>query len=344
MAYSAPVRGSSTSTRRPIRYLVFAVATVLALVAGLLAASTGPAHAASTLLSQGQPTTASSTENAGTPAADATDGNTGTRWSSAFSDPQWLQVDLGSVSTISQVVLNWEAAYATSFQIQTSADGSTWTAIYSTTTGTGGTQTLNISGSGRYVRMYGTARATGYGYSLWEFQVFGTAGSATGSSCGTTNAALDRPATTSSTESAAYPASAAVDGDTGTRWSSAAADPQWLDVDLGSAQPVCGVALDWEAAYATSVQIQTSTDNTNWTTIYSTTTGTGGIQNLTVSGTGRYVRMYGTARATGYGYSLWEFGIYTGGSGTGPGGGGTRPGGGDGPCGPRDAAGDPPPP
>lgn len=31
--------------------------------------------------------TASSTENAGTPAADAVDGNLGTRWSSGFSDP-----------------------------------------------------------------------------------------------------------------------------------------------------------------------------------------------------------------------------------------------------------------
>ncbi len=50
-----------------------------------------------------------------------------------------------------------------------------------------------------------------------------------------------------------------------------------------------------------------STDNTNWTTIYSTTTGTGGIQTLSVTGTGRYIRMYGTARATQYGYSLWEF-------------------------------------
>ncbi|HXA60534.1 MAG TPA: glycoside hydrolase family 64 protein, partial [Streptosporangiaceae bacterium] len=47
----------------------------------------------------------------------------------------------------------------------------TWTPIYSTTTGTGGTQTLNVTGYGRYVRMYGTARATPYGYSLWEFQV-----------------------------------------------------------------------------------------------------------------------------------------------------------------------------
>jgi hypothetical protein len=58
--------------------------------------------------------------------------------------------------------------------IQTSPDGATWTTIYSTTTGTGGTQTLSVTGSGRYVRMYGTKRATGYGYSLWEFQVYGS--------------------------------------------------------------------------------------------------------------------------------------------------------------------------
>ena len=125
-----------------------------------------------TNLALNQPTTASSTENGGTPAADATDGNAGTRWSSAFSDPQWLEVDLGSSQSICKVVLNWETAYATAFQIQTSTDGSTWTPIYSTTTGTGGTQTLSVSGTGRYIRMYGTARATQYGYSLWEFQVF----------------------------------------------------------------------------------------------------------------------------------------------------------------------------
>jgi hypothetical protein len=70
------------------------------------------------------------------------------------------------------------------------------------------------------------------------------------------------------------------------------------------------VGLDWETAYATAFQIQVSNDNATWTTIYSTTTGTGGTQNLTVSGSGRYVRMYGTARATQYGYSLWEFDVY----------------------------------
>ena len=127
-----------------------------------------------TNLSQGHPTTASSTEAAGTAAANATDGNTGSRWSSAFSDPQWLQVDLGSVHQLSHVLLNWEAAYGKAFQIQTSTDGTSWTTVYSTTTGTGGVQDLNVSGSGRYVRMYGTQRGTPYGYSLWEFQVFGS--------------------------------------------------------------------------------------------------------------------------------------------------------------------------
>ncbi len=309
-------------TRHRIRRrLVGLVLAGLALTALVTAGSAGRAEAAATLLSQGRPTTASSTENASFPASAATDGNTGTRWSSAFSDPQWLQVDLGATATISQVVLQWETAYATAFQIQVSPDASTWTTIYSTTTGTGGTQTLNVSGTGRYVRMYGTARGTPYGYSLWEFQVYGTAG--TGTACNTTDAALNHPATASSLENSSFPASAAFDGNTGTRWSSAFSDPQWLEVDLGASQSVCEVSLSWEAAYATAFQIQVSPDGSTWTTIYSTTTGTGGNQTLSVSGTGRYVRMYGTARATPYGYSLWEFGVYTTTGGTSGGGGST---------------------
>jgi F5/8 type C domain/Beta-1,3-glucanase len=313
---------SYSRAQRRARYPVAVVAAVLALVAALLGSAAPRASAAATLLSQGKTATASSLENASFPASNAVDGNTGTRWSSAFSDPQWLEVDLGSSASISQVILQWETAYATAFQIQTSPDGTNWTTIYSTTTGTGGTQTLNVTGTGRYVRMYGTTRATQYGYSLWEFQVYGTAAS---TSCATTDAALNQPATASSLENSSFPASAAVDGNTGTRWSSAFSDPQWLEVDLGSSQTICGAALDWEAAYATAFQIQTSPDGTNWTTIYSTTTGTGGNQSLSISGTGRYVRMYGTTRATQYGYSLWEFDVYTttGGTGGGTGTGGT---------------------
>jgi hypothetical protein len=292
--------------RRPL-YFVLIAAFVLATIG--LSPFVRVAHAAGTLLSQGKPTTASSTENAGTGASLATDGNTGTRWSSAFSDPQWLQVDLGSAQAIGQVVLNWEAAYGKAYQIQTSNDATTWTTIYSTTTGAGGVETLNVTGNGRYVRMYGTARATQYGYSLWEFQVYAPA--APPACTTTTNVAQGKTATSSSNENAGTTPNLAVDGNTGTRWSSAFSDPQWLQVDLGSTQTVCQVGLNWETAYASAFQIQVSNDATTWTSIYSTTTGTGGVQTLSgLNGTGRYVRMFGTARATAYGYSLWEFQVY----------------------------------
>ncbi|HYD40787.1 MAG TPA: glycoside hydrolase family 3 C-terminal domain-containing protein, partial [Anaeromyxobacter sp.] len=133
----------------------------------------------STLLSQGKPATASSTESASYPASSAVDASTTTRWSSQFSDPQWIRVDLGQRATIDRVVLRWEAAYGRAYQIQTSDDGTTWTSIYSTTTSTGGLQTLAVSGAGRYVRMYGTARGTSYGYSLYDFQVWGAFGQTT---------------------------------------------------------------------------------------------------------------------------------------------------------------------
>jgi hypothetical protein len=268
---------------------------------GFLAAPRGAS--AQTLLSQGKTATASSLENAGTPASAAVDGNTGTRWSSAFSDPQWIAVDLGATATISKVVLSWEAAYGKAYQIQTSSDASAWTTIYSTTAGAGGTETLNVSGSGRYVRMYGTARGTGYGYSLWELQVYGT--------IGTPPVLLSQgqPATSSSVEGTLVPANA-VDGNTGTRWGSAFADPQWLQVDLGSTATISQVVLNWEAAYGKAYQIQTSNDASAWTTLYSTTTGAGGVETLNVSGSGRYVRLYGTARGTAYGYSLWELQVY----------------------------------
>lgn len=162
--------------RRSVRRGVVG-AVVTALAAALLTfAPAQKAEAAPVLLSQGKSVTASSQENYGTPATAAVDGDNGTRWSSAASDPQWIRVDLGATATISQVELRWEAAYAKSYRIETSQNGTDWSTAYSTTTGAGGTETLNVSGTARYVRTLGTARATGYGYSLWEFKVFGTTG------------------------------------------------------------------------------------------------------------------------------------------------------------------------
>jgi hypothetical protein len=126
-------------------------------------------------LAVNQPAYASSTQGAGYPPTAAVDDNFNTRWSSTAFDPQWLLVDLGATHTIKRVVLYWAtAAYATAFRIQTSSDGTTWTTILSTTTGTGGTQAIVVRGTGRYLRIYGTRRATTHSYSLWECQAYGT--------------------------------------------------------------------------------------------------------------------------------------------------------------------------
>ncbi|WP_328619203.1 family 20 glycosylhydrolase [Streptomyces sp. NBC_00354] len=148
-------------------------------------------------LARNRPTTASSTETANFPASSATDGDPGTRWSSAYSDPQWLQVDLGSSQAVSRVVLRWEAAYGKAFQIQLSDDATTWRTVHSTTTGAGGVQELTgLSGSGRYIRVYGTRRGTAYGYSLYEFEVYGGQLSGT-RTLGAAGKALDDPASSS---------------------------------------------------------------------------------------------------------------------------------------------------
>ncbi|MFC9797383.1 glycosyl hydrolase family 8 [Streptomyces sp. NPDC127584] len=132
------------------------------------------AQAADGLVSTGKAVTASSVETSALGPGLAVDGSAATRWASLEgADPQWIRIDLGAVHTISRVKLDWEQAYGKAYRIQTSADGSTWSDVYSTTTGDGATDDLAVSGSGRYVRMYGTGRGTAYGYSLWEFEVYG---------------------------------------------------------------------------------------------------------------------------------------------------------------------------
>ncbi|MDD5688201.1 MAG: discoidin domain-containing protein [Elusimicrobia bacterium] len=102
----------------------------------------------------------------------AIDSDVSTRWSSAYSDPQWIAIDLGQTYNITQVVLKWEAAYGKDYTIQVSANNTDWSTIYTKSGGTGGTENITLSGSGRYIRMYGTVRGTANGYSLWEFETW----------------------------------------------------------------------------------------------------------------------------------------------------------------------------
>jgi len=107
-------------------------------------------------------------------AEDVTDGSSGSRWSSRYDDDQWVYVDLGESKEISTVVLNWEAAYARAYKLQVSDDARDWKDVYGTSEGRGGVDRIALkSVRGRYVRMLGIRRATQFGYSLYEMEVYG---------------------------------------------------------------------------------------------------------------------------------------------------------------------------
>ncbi|HET9142815.1 penicillin acylase family protein [Actinophytocola sp.] len=139
-----------------------------------------PAHRGQNIanLALGRPVTASSTESGlfySLPARNAVDGDPDTRWGSRFSDPQSITVDLGTAAPVGRVILRWEAAYGRAYRIEVSADGASWRTVASTTVGDGGEDNVAFAPTqARFVRMTGTQRATSYGYSLWELEVYQT--------------------------------------------------------------------------------------------------------------------------------------------------------------------------
>jgi hypothetical protein len=149
-----------------------------------------------------------------------------------------------------------------------------------------------------------------------------------------TNLALRKKATSSSRESRSLSAEYAVDGSNSSRWSSSFSSGQWWQVDLGTAQTVAKVSINWEAAYASEYLIKTSTDGVNFTQRADVKIGAAGWQSTSFSAvTARYVRIVGVTRATRYGISFWEAQVYATGDTTSPSGpppsGGTTTGGGD---------------
>ena len=279
-----------------------------------LSYSVTPTGSGNANIALNKPVTVSSVDSSSNSGSNAVDGNNSTRWSSSYSDPQWIVVDLGSNYDIREVDLNWENACGKNYLIQTSTDDVNWT---TQTTVTGNTTsgihayTYTTEPTARYVRMYGTARATGWGYSLYEFSVYGTPATSTPAPVAT-KLSLNKPVTVSSVDYSNNSGSMAVDDSLTTRWSSAYSDPQWIVVDLGANHEITEVELNWENACGKDYLIQTSTDDVTWTTRTTVTNNsTAGLLTYTYATppTARYVRMYGTARATGWGYSLWDFSV-----------------------------------
>ena len=147
---------------------------------------------------EGQPATASTVESCcGEPreAAYAVDDDLTTRWASAWSDgtgdnpeepnydgtpdDEWLIMDLGAVIDIDRVILTWEAAFGTVYELQTSFDGYNWTTVYREDDGDGEVDSITFSTpvTGSHLRMQGVERTTiggqQFGYSIFDLAVYG---------------------------------------------------------------------------------------------------------------------------------------------------------------------------
>ena len=124
-------------------------------------------------LARNRPVKASSSSPDGAGAGALTDGNDSSRWASEYSDDQWIEVDLGERRAFTEVVLRWEDAHAAAYKLQLSDDGRTWRDVYETQDAQGGEQTIPLPlQQARYVRMLGLRRATQWGYSLYEMEIY----------------------------------------------------------------------------------------------------------------------------------------------------------------------------
>ena len=397
-----------------------------------------------------KPVTASSEENAGCLAKNLTDGDVTTRWGSAHQDNEYVIVNLEQQCYIDYLILHWETAYASEYELAFSDDGLTWKAC--TYSSAGGVEKLTVRIRAQYIRLKGLQRATSYGTSLYELEAYGrplscdqtsvfaialsasdtvlypgqsttltiTAFDCNGGVVSTNseqlsfpkyglftetraidgcsasltfvvleseqvsgaevepkevtmpigteqtftvsiinqfgdvmdtclssyratqigdfelvfpcfemedtafihvkafdevNLALGKTATASGAEGEGTAASKAVDGDLTTRWSSRFMDNEWIAVDLEDCYQLTTIKLFWENAYATTYDIELSSDGENYSLAKAITGAEGGVQTIDIRSNhqpveAQFVRILCKTRNTGYGSSLWELEVY----------------------------------
>ena len=270
------------------------------------------------LASNGSSATASSGD-----AALAIDGNQGTRWESAQTDDEWFLLDLGQSRTFNYFKIKWEGAYAKKFQLLASTDGETFTAIYTEDNLDHADWQkiyLETATTARYIKYQGIKRATGYGQSFFEFEVYYLS---------------EAPKTYTQIEGLTIIASSTgendvnrvIDGNAGTEWQGRPAGisggdeasrtfDAWFVVDLGGLSNVDKVDIHFEGACSQDYHIDFAADTTNWATGYNYVGNTGiygrtdEVTELDNNQKVRYVRFWSTKAATEWGMKIFEFRVY----------------------------------
>jgi F5/8 type C domain/Pectate lyase superfamily protein/Abnormal spindle-like microcephaly-assoc'd, ASPM-SPD-2-Hydin len=290
-------------------------------------AGTGGSAPSGTDLALGAAISASSSAS-GYPATNANDNNPNTYWESTdgAAYPQTLTVDLGAVTSISSVVLDLPPSSSWTTRTETlsvlgSSTGASYTTLvasagYTFNPSTGNTVTIALpSGtSARFVELSFTANT---GWSAAQLSEFGIYGPGTDP-----NLALNA-STSASSSASGYPASNAVDGNTGTYWESTdgAAYPQTLTVDLGSSDSVSRIVLDLPDSTAWSTRSETlsvlgSTNGSSYSTLvasaaYTFNPSTGNTVTITFPATSvQYVQLSFTANTGWSAAQISEFQIF----------------------------------
>jgi hexosaminidase len=120
--------------------------------------------------------------------SNAIDGDRSTRWSSdnpldclpkpCSYDPtnDYLQVEFAAPHPIHHLDIYWEAARPSRYAIQVSQDGTHWIDVVrvvgAPAVGPADSHTVAVEDPVRFVRMQGLERATAWGYSIWEMNIW----------------------------------------------------------------------------------------------------------------------------------------------------------------------------
>ncbi len=218
---------------------------------------------------------------------------------------RFLQVDLGQSYALTSVTVRHAGAGGESatlntrdFDIQTSANGTTWATVAQVRGNTANTSTHNLTGFGRHLRLniITATQGTSTTARVYELEAYGTPGGG-----GPSNVALNKAATGSASCNANESPAKAVNGS----WTGGGSDKfcstaatKFLQVDLGQSYAVSSFTVRHAGAGGESAtwntrdfDLQVSSDGTTWTTVVQARANTASSSTHPVTASGRYVRL-----------------------------------------------------
>lgn len=195
------------------------------------------------------------------------------RWSTEQSTTQearTLTLDLGTVKTFSQFVIEWERTNITNFKISVSdTENGEYKDVYVKEDGKNITSltsriSLEEAATGRFVRLtvngYTLNPGNWQSVSLYEFKVLGEA----------ENLSKGAIVKADGHETDDFTEAKAIDGDDTTRWASPVAlGEHWISLDYGKEISIQSFKIHWERTNATKYRLEKSSDGTNWESVVS---------------------------------------------------------------------------